>query len=87
MVRGKQVPNKIVLGQLPPPSFIAKNVVNNMINNTNNTTNTTNNTTNKTQTIQKGKHRYRPGTTALREIRKYQNTVGLLIRKLPFQRL
>jgi histone H3 len=32
-------------------------------------------------------HRYRPGTVALREIRRYQKTVDLLIRKLPFQRL
>jgi len=32
-------------------------------------------------------HRYRPGTVALREVRKYQKTTGLLIRKLPFQRL
>lgn len=32
-------------------------------------------------------HRYRPGTICLREIRKYQNTTELLIRKLPFQRL
>ncbi|GAU16769.1 hypothetical protein TSUD_200120 [Trifolium subterraneum] len=31
-------------------------------------------------------HRYRPGTVALREIRKYQKTTELLIRKLPFQR-
>ena len=32
-------------------------------------------------------HRYRPGTVALREIRKYQASTQLLIRKLPFQRL
>ena len=32
-------------------------------------------------------HRFRPGTVALREIRKYQKTTELLIRKLPFQRL
>ena len=32
-------------------------------------------------------HRYRPGTVALREIRKYQKGVELLIRKLPFSRL
>jgi len=32
-------------------------------------------------------HRYRPGTVALREIRKYQKTTELLIAKLPFQRL
>lgn len=29
-------------------------------------------------------HRYRPGTVALREIRKYQKSTDLLIRKLPF---
>lgn len=33
------------------------------------------------------KHRFRPGTVALREIRKYQKSTELLIRKLPFQRL
>ena len=32
-------------------------------------------------------HRYRPGTVALREIRKYQKSTDLLIRKMPFQRL
>ena len=32
-------------------------------------------------------HRFRPGTVALREIRKYQKNTDLLIRKLPFQRL
>jgi histone H3 len=32
-------------------------------------------------------HRYRPGTVALREIRRYQKSTALLIRKLPFQRL
>ena len=32
-------------------------------------------------------HRYRPGTVALREIRKYQKSTELVIRKLPFQRL
>jgi len=30
--------------------------------------------------------RYRPGTVALREIRKYQKSTELLIRKLPFSR-
>ena len=33
------------------------------------------------------KRRYRPGTVALREIRRYQKTADLLIRKAPFQRL
>ena len=32
-------------------------------------------------------HRFRPGTVALREIRKYQKSAELLIRKLPFSRL
>ena len=32
-------------------------------------------------------HRFRPGTVALREIRRYQKSHDLLIRKLPFQRL
>eukprot|EP01083_Nonionella_stella_P105137 302255_1 len=32
-------------------------------------------------------HRWRPGTVALREIRKFQKSTDLLIRKAPFQRL
>ena len=32
-------------------------------------------------------HRYRPGTVALREIRRFQKTTELLIRKAPFQRV
>ena len=32
-------------------------------------------------------HRYRPGTVALREIRRYQKSTDLLFRKQPFQRL
>ena len=32
-------------------------------------------------------YKYRPGTVALREIRKYQKSTDLLIRKLPFSRL
>lgn len=31
--------------------------------------------------------RFRPGTVALREIRKYQKSTDLLIKRLPFQRL
>jgi histone H3 len=38
-------------------------------------------------TSSKKTHRYRPGTVALREIRRYQKSTELLIRKLPFQRL
>eukprot|EP00804_Cyclotella_cryptica_P023868 CCRYP_018684-RA/>CCRYP_018684-RA protein AED:0.15 eAED:0.32 QI:0/-1/0/1/-1/0/1/0/91 len=32
-------------------------------------------------------HRYRPGTVALREIRRYQKSTDLLFCKVPFQRL
>jgi hypothetical protein len=32
-------------------------------------------------------HRFRPQSLALREIRRYQNSTELLVRKLPFQRL
>jgi histone H3 len=32
-------------------------------------------------------HRWRPGTVALREIRRYQKSTELLIKKLPFQRI
>ncbi|KAF9558219.1 histone-fold-containing protein [Agrocybe pediades] len=40
-----------------------------------------------TYTGVKKPRRFRPGTVALREIRRYQSTTELLIRKLPFQRL
>lgn len=32
-------------------------------------------------------HRFRPGTVAIREIRKYQKTGDLLLKKAPFQRM
>ncbi len=32
-------------------------------------------------------HKFKPGTVALREIRKFQKSTDLLIKKLPFQRL
>ena len=38
------------------------------------------------KTIKKS-HRWRPGTVALREIRRYQKSNELLLRKLPFQRV
>ena len=34
----------------------------------------------------KKRNRFRPGTVALREIRRYQKSSDLLLRKLPFQR-
>ena len=35
----------------------------------------------------KKKMRFRPGTVALREIRRYQKSTDLLLKKAPFQRL
>ncbi|OUS42576.1 histones H3 and H4 [Ostreococcus tauri] len=40
----------------------------------------------RTDLVQK-KRRYRPGTLALKEIRRFQKTTDLLIRKMPFARL
>jgi len=37
--------------------------------------------------VVKKPRRYRPGTKALRDIRKYQKSTDLLLRKVPFQRL
>lgn len=37
--------------------------------------------------ITKKPRRYRPGSVAMREIRKYRRSTDLLIQKLPFQRL
>ena len=37
--------------------------------------------------LKKPLHRFRPGTVALREIRKFQKSTELLIKKLPVQRL
>merc|ERR1711974_77572 len=36
---------------------------------------------------QTGRNRFRPGTVALRDIRKYQKSTDLILRRLPFQRL
>ncbi|KAI9746468.1 MAG: centromeric DNA-binding histone H3-like protein cse4 [Claussenomyces sp. TS43310] len=36
---------------------------------------------------QKKKHRYKPGTVALQQIRRYQRSTDLLLLKLPFSRL
>jgi histone H3 len=41
----------------------------------------------KDTSFKKKPHKFRPGTVALREIRRFQKSTDLLIRKLPFQRL
>ena len=40
-----------------------------------------------TGTRKRKRQRYRPGTVALREIRRFQKSTELLIRRMPFQRL
>jgi len=37
--------------------------------------------------VKKTSHRWRPGTVALREIKRYQHSTSLLLRRLPFQKL
>jgi histone H3/H4 len=37
--------------------------------------------------VERKKRRYRPGSRAIMEIRKYQKSTDLLLRKLPFARL
>lgn len=37
--------------------------------------------------VPRRRHRFRPGTVALRDIRRYQGSTALLLRRLPFQRL
>lgn len=72
MARTKQTARISTGGKAPRKALPSKHVVGNQ----------------KQQQLKKPKaHRYRPGTVALREIRKYQKTSDLLIRKLPFQRL
>jgi len=44
-------------------------------------------TARKSEAVKKRKYRYRPGTVALREIRRLQKTTELLIPRAPFQRL
>ena len=43
--------------------------------------------TEKTKEVKEGKRRFRPGTVALREIKKYQKDVSNLIPRAPFQKL
>jgi histone H3 len=76
MVRTKQVTRQQVSGKAPRKSLATKSAAKSAAR--------------KTASAHGGvkkTHRFRPGTVALREIRKYQKSTELLIRKLPFQRL
>ena len=71
MARTKQTARKSTGGKAPTKHLASKAAVKSLPKNTG----------------VKKPHRFRPGTVALREIRKYQKSTELLIRKLPFQRL
>ena len=72
MARTKQTARKVVGGKAPRKQLATKAAVKK--------------TAVAGSTIKKP-HRFRPGTVALREIRRYQKTTELLIKKMPFQRL
>lgn len=74
MARTKQVAKKSIGGKSPREIFQKRNQRNNE-------------TKKCVQGRVKKLHRFRPGTVALREIRRYQKSTELLIRKLPFQRI
>lgn len=71
MARTKQVANKATLGMAPKKQLVCKAARKSV----------------PTSGGVKKPHRFRPGTVALKEIRKYQKSTEMLIRKLPFQRL
>lgn len=71
MARTKQTARKSTGGKLPRKQLAVKS------------SKKTSSLTNEVKKV----HRFRPGTVALREIRKFQKSTDLLIRKLPFQRL
>ncbi|KAJ7204277.1 histone H3 [Mycena rebaudengoi] len=73
MARTKQTARKSTGGKAPRNQLAAKGVARK--------------TLKKAVAAVKKPHRFRPGTVALREIRRYQKSTNLLIRKLPFQRL
>ena len=83
MARTKQTARKSTGGKVPRNRHIPRGKTAPTIGKTAPTTGKTAPTTGGV----KKPHRYRPGTVALREIRKYQKGTELLIRKLPFQRL
>lgn len=78
MSRTKQTARKSMGGKAPMKGLATKAARKQMIKNGGITTG---------DSMKKRKHRYRPGTVALRQIRLYQKSCDLLIRKLPFQRL
>jgi histone H3 len=78
MARTKQTARKTVDGKTPRQQAIQKSA---------RKTAPTTSGVKHAEKLERKPHRFRPGTVALREIRKYQKSTDTLIRKLPFQRL
>ena len=95
MARSKHAPNRNTGGKAPRKAIGGKKVVTNLATTAGDGINheLCKNPVSKAagSTVSTGgvkkPHRYRPGTVALREIRRYQKSTELLLRKLPFQRL
>ena len=71
MARTKQTARQCKGGKAPPIKFATKAV----------------RKQHPLSSVVKRRHRFKPGSVAIMEIRKYQRSTDLLIRKLPFQRL
>ena len=80
MARTKQTAQKLLLENGKAPRKVLAQIA------ARKATDTTGKATD-TTVSKKKERRFRPGTLALREIRKYQKSSELLIPKLPFQRL
>ena len=86
MVRTKQTARKSTGGMAPRMEQLAKKKAANKVVTTKATTRMSTRNRQVKEVIKKP-HRFKPGAVALREIRRYQQSTKLLIRKLPFQRL
>ena len=86
MVRTKQTARKSTGGMAPRMEQLAKKKAANKVVTTKATTRMSTRSRQVKEVIKKP-HRFKPGAVALREIRRYQHSTKLLIRKLPFQRL
>ncbi|EEQ82775.1 hypothetical protein NCER_100467 [Vairimorpha ceranae BRL01] len=75
MARIKQSARKTVGGKAPRKQLAAKSTSNKGV------------SSGSSKTTTSHTRRFKPGTVALKEIRKYQKSTDLLIRKRPFQRL
>jgi len=86
MARKSQQPRPSIGGKIPRSKSISASSKSETVKRKQRST-TASETAGATEKAARKPHRFKPGTVALREIRKYQKSTELLIRKLPFQRL